>query len=126
VLAKSVSDFDWQIESLLLGGAYCSLPSAIASEPESKYIDHPEKILQGDRKVVLGLFEGLLFSGVAMSLAGSSAPASGGEHLISHFFDMRESITGIKPNLHGLQVGAGVVLSAVCYQKLAALDEKEL
>jgi glycerol-1-phosphate dehydrogenase [NAD(P)+] len=126
VLAKSVSDFDWQIESLLLDGAYCSLPSAIASEPESKYIDHPEKILQGDRKAVLGLFEGLLFSGVAMSLAGSSAPASGGEHLISHFFDMRESLTGIKPNLHGIQVGAGVVLSAVCYQKLAALKEKEL
>lgn len=126
VLAKSVSDFDWQIESLLLNGTYCSLPSAIASEPESKYIDHPEKILQGDRKAVLGLFEGLLFSGVAMSLAGSSAPASGGEHLISHFFDMRESLTGIKPNLHGLQVGAGVVLSAVCYQKLASLDEKDL
>ena len=126
VLAKSVSDFDWQIESLLLNGAYCSLPSAIASEPESKYIDHPEKILQGDRKAVLGLFEGLLFSGVAMSLAGSSAPASGGEHLISHFFDMRENLTGIKPNLHGIQVGAGVVLSAVCYQKLATLDEKKL
>jgi glycerol-1-phosphate dehydrogenase [NAD(P)+] len=61
-----------------------------------------------------------------MSLAGSSAPASGGEHLISHFLDMREIITGIKPNLHGLQVGAGVILSAVCYQKLAALEEKEL
>jgi len=125
VLAKSVSDFDWQIESLLFDGAYCSLPSAIASEPEGKYLDHPEKILEGDGKVVLGLFEGLLFSGAAMSLAGSSAPASGGEHLISHFFDMRESLTGIKPNLHGLQVGAGVVLSAVCYQKLAALEEKE-
>ncbi|MCJ7498682.1 iron-containing alcohol dehydrogenase [bacterium] len=126
VLAKSVSDFDWRIESLLLDGAYCSLPSAIASEPESKYIDHPEKILRGDQEAVLGLFEGLLFSGVAMSLAGSSAPASGGEHLISHFLDMRESLTGVKPNLHGLQVGAGVVLSAVCYQKLASLEEKEL
>jgi len=126
VLAKSVSDFDWQTESLLFNGTYCSLPSAIASEPESKYINHPEKIYQGDRKAVLGLFEGLLFSGVAMSLAGSSAPASGGEHLISHFLDMRENLTGMKPNLHGLQVGAGVVLSAVCYQKLANLDEKEL
>jgi len=126
VLAKSVSDFDWLIESLLFNGTYCSLPSTIAAEPEHRYIDHPEKILQGDRKAVLGLFEGLLFSGVAMSLAGSSAPASGGEHLISHFFDMRESLTGIKPNLHGIQVGAGVVLSAVCYQKLAALDEKKL
>ncbi|MDF1525218.1 MAG: iron-containing alcohol dehydrogenase [bacterium] len=126
VLAKSVSDFDWRIESLLLDGAYCSLPSAIAGEPESKYIDHPEKILQGDQEAVLGLFEGLLFSGVAMSLAGSSAPASGGEHLISHFLDMRESLTGVKPNLHGLQVGTGVVLSTVCYQKLASLEEKEL
>jgi len=126
VLAKSVSDFDWQIESLLFKGTYCSLPSAIAREPEGHYIDQPEKILQGDRKAVLGLFEGLLFSGVAMSLAGSSAPASGGEHLISHFLDMRENITGIKPNLHGLQVGAGIVLSAVCYRKLAALEKEDL
>ena len=126
VLAKSVSDFDWKTESLLFNGTYCKLPSSIASEPESKYIDQPEKIFQGDREAVLGLFEGLLFSGAAMSLAGSSAPASGGEHLISHFFDMRENLTGIKPNLHGVQVGAGVVLSAVCYQKLAALKEEEL
>jgi glycerol-1-phosphate dehydrogenase [NAD(P)+] len=126
VLAKSVSDFDWQIESLLFNGRYCSLPSSIASEPENKYIDQPEKILQGDREAVLGLFEGLLYSGVAMSLAGSSAPASGGEHLISHFLDMRENITGVKPNLHGLQVGAGIVLSAVCYRKLAALEERDL
>jgi glycerol-1-phosphate dehydrogenase [NAD(P)+] len=120
------SSGDWQIESLLLDGVYCSLPSAIASEAQSRYIDHPEKILLGDQEAVVGLFEGLLFSGVAMSLAGSSAPASGGEHLISHFFDMREIITGIKPNLHGIQVGAGVILSAVCYQKLAALNAKDL
>ena len=126
VLAKSVSDFDWQTESLLFGGAYCSLPSAIVQETEHKYIDHPEKILQGDPEAVLGLFEGLIYSGVAMSLAGSSAPASGGEHLISHFLDMREILTGVKPNLHGLQVGAGVVLSAVCYQKLASLNAKQM
>ncbi len=126
VLAKSVSDLDWQTESLLFNGTYCSLPSAIVNDSESTYINHPEKIHQGDPEAVLGLFEGLLYSGVAMSLAGSSAPASGGEHLISHFLDMRENLTGIEPNLHGIQVGAGVVLSAVCYQKLAATEEKEL
>jgi len=126
VLAKSVSDFDWRIESMLFQGTYCSLPSAIAGETENRYIDYPEKILRGDRNAVLGLFEGLLFSGVAMSLAGSSAPASGGEHLISHFLDMRETLTGIKPNLHGLQVGAGIVLSAVCYRKLAAMEKEDL
>jgi len=126
VLAKSVSDIDWQIESLLFSGSYCGLPSAIAAESERKYIDQPEKILTGDVETVQGLFEGLLFSGVAMSLAGSSAPASGGEHLISHFLDMREVITGQKPNLHGLQVGAGIILSAVCYEHLRTLEVEDL
>ena len=126
VLAKSVSDFDWQTESILFKGSYCGLPSAIVTESEHKYMKYPEKIKQGDRKAVLGLFDGLLVSGVAMSLAGSSAPASGGEHLISHFLDMRESLTGRKPELHGLQVGLGIVLSAECYQRLASLGKKDL
>lgn len=126
VLAKSVSDFDWQTESLLFGGSYCALPSAIVNEHEGRYIEHPEGISRGDVDEVMGLFDGLLFSGVAMTLAGSSAPASGGEHLVSHFLDMREAITGVRPNLHGLQVGTGVILSALCYRKLAALEGKEL
>lgn len=37
---------------------------------------------------------------------------------------MRESFTKRKPELHGLQVG--VVLSALCYQKLALLEKKDL
>jgi glycerol-1-phosphate dehydrogenase [NAD(P)+] len=126
VLAKSVSDFDWQTESILFKGSYCRLPSAIVTQSEHRYIDHPEKIKQGNKKAVIGLFDGLLFSGLAMSLAGSSAPASGGEHLISHFLDMRESLTGRKPELHGLQVALGIVLSAACYQKLATLLKKDL
>lgn len=48
------------------------------------------------------------------------------KHLIFHFLDMREVLTGIKPNLHGIQVGVGIILSTVCYQKLAALNEKDL
>jgi len=126
VLAKSVSDIDWQIESSLFNGNYCALPSAIVAESESSYIEHPEGIVQGHEKTILGLFKGLLIFGVTMSLAGSSAPASGGEHLISHFLDMREDITGRIPELHGLQVGAGVILSASCYRKLALLEEKDL
>jgi glycerol-1-phosphate dehydrogenase [NAD(P)+] len=126
VLAKSVSDFDWQTESTLFKGSYCRLPSAIVTESEHTYMRYPEKIEKGDREAVLGLFTGLLISGLAMSLAGSSAPASGGEHLFSHFLDMRESLTGRKPELHGLQVGLGIVLSAACYQRLASLEKKDL
>lgn len=125
VLAKVVSDIDWQCESLLFSGGYCGLPAAMIAEVENSYSECPEEIGRGDKAAVMGLFHGLLISGVAMSLAGSSAPASGGEHLISHFWDMREPITGREPELHGLQVGVGIILSTACYRRLARLNRDD-
>lgn len=126
VLAKVVSDIDWQCESLLFSGSYCGLPASMMTRIEHNYCEHPEEIGRGDESAVMGLFNGLLLSGVAMSLAGSSAPASGGEHLVSHFWDMREPLTGRLPERHGLQVGVGIILSTACYHRLAQLDRSAL
>ncbi|MDA3852596.1 MAG: iron-containing alcohol dehydrogenase family protein [Spirochaetaceae bacterium] len=43
----------------------------------------------------------LVMSGVAMEVSGSSRPASGSEHLLSHAYDRLAE----KPSLHGIQVG---------------------
>jgi glycerol-1-phosphate dehydrogenase [NAD(P)+] len=126
VLAKVVSDVDWQCESLLVSDSYCGLPAAMMALVEKTYSETPEAIGRGEEDAVMGLFNGLLLSGVAMSLAGSSAPASGGEHLVSHFWDMRESITGREPELHGLQVGMGIILATACYRRLAQLAKTDL
>lgn len=126
VLAKVVSDIDWQCESLLVSNSYCGLPASIMAAVEKSYSAYPEEIGRGDESAVMGLFHGLLLSGVAMSLAGSSAPASGGEHLVSHFWDMREPMSGREPELHGLQVGVGIILSTACYRRLAGLQKKDL
>jgi glycerol-1-phosphate dehydrogenase [NAD(P)+] len=126
VLAKVVSDIDWQCESMLASNSYCGLPASMMAAVEKSYSSYPEEIGRGDKTTVMGLFHGLLLSGVAMSLAGSSAPASGGEHLVSHFWDMREGINGREPELHGLQVGAGIILSTACYRRLAGLKKTAL
>lgn len=47
----------------------------------------------------------LVMSGVAMEMTGSSRPASGSEHLISHAYDK----VAVKPSLHGLQVGVATL-----------------
>ena len=47
-----------------------------------------------------------MLNGVAMEIAGSSRPASGSEHLISHALDMM----GARPRLHGLQTGTAAYL----------------
>jgi glycerol-1-phosphate dehydrogenase [NAD(P)+] len=54
------------------------------------------------------LLEALISCGVAMSIAGSSRPCSGSEHLFSHALDI------ISPNraMHGEQVSIGSIISA--------------
>ncbi len=48
----------------------------------------------------------LLLNGISMSICGSSRPASGSEHLISHALDSLSK----RPRLHGLQVGVATYL----------------
>jgi glycerol-1-phosphate dehydrogenase [NAD(P)+] len=56
-----------------------------------------------------------------MSLQGSSLPALGGEHLISHALDMRASAHGQEHDLHGRQVGVGTIFAAALYQRVLGL-----
>ena len=63
-----------------------------------------------------------MLSGLAMSVAGSSSPASGGEHLISHFIDMTAHAYDLPYDFHGCQVGVGTLTTAFIYEKLKALD----
>ncbi len=63
------------------------------------------------------LANSLLISGIAMEIAGTSRPASGPEHLISHALDQLSR----RPKMHGLQVGVAAYLCALL-QKNPAVD----
>jgi len=52
------------------------------------------------------LANSLLMNGLSMEIAGSSRPASGSEHLISHAYDEIAK----KPSMHGIQVGIATYL----------------
>ena len=58
------------------------------------------------------LLEALISCGVAMSIAGSSRPCSGSEHLFSHALD----IVNAHHAMHGEQCGVGSILSAYLYK----------
>ncbi len=59
----------------------------------------------GDPAFRQKLIRGLILSGIAMEMAGSSRPASGSEHLISHALDRILP----QPRPHGLQVALGTI-----------------
>jgi glycerol-1-phosphate dehydrogenase [NAD(P)+] len=54
----------------------------------------------------------LTLSGIAMGVAGSTAPSSGMEHAISHLLEMAATAAGRPANFHGAQVGVASVVAA--------------
>lgn len=52
----------------------------------------------------------LIFSGVAMLLAGNSAPASGGEHMLAHYMELHDS--NAPKSFHGEDIAVTTVAMA--------------
>jgi glycerol-1-phosphate dehydrogenase [NAD(P)+] len=77
---------------------------AIAKHAAGSILKH-RSIKARDAEFLRTLSEGLILSGIAMALAGSSRPASGAEHLISHAID--DILQA--PSSHGEQVGVASV-----------------
>ncbi len=126
-LAKSFANADWKIFSILTGEKFCSLPIKILNEIEKKYVNKGNLLLKRDKKFIKNLFDCLNIGGISMIIAGNSSPASGGEHLISHFLDMYACQNNKELfSYHGLQVGTGVYISSLIYERLKQLNDFEV
>jgi glycerol-1-phosphate dehydrogenase [NAD(P)+] len=58
------------------------------------------------------LAEMLTLSGMAMGVAGSTAPSSGMEHAVSHLLEMAAAGRGQRASFHGAQVGVASIVAA--------------
>lgn len=121
MLSKPVSTADWKLAHLIKGEYYCDLPLRIVEQAEQACRRHAEAIGRAAVEGVRSLTEALLLSGISMVVAGSSSPASGGEHLLSHYWDMTAHWYGREEHLHGAQVGVGTLVTATLYEKLQQL-----
>ncbi len=73
------------------------------------WLAEPEALAAGDRGATAGLFAGLVLTGLAMELHGSSRPASGADHQIAHLWEMDGVRDGAEPASHGALVGIGAL-----------------
>ncbi|AWV90798.1 iron-containing alcohol dehydrogenase [Bradymonas sediminis] len=122
LLSKPVSNSDWRLSARLKGTPH-SVEAMEIIEHGARALDGvAERLTSRDIDAIRGLTESLILSGIAMAVAGSSSPASGGEHLISHYIDMTAYAFDQPHDLHGCQVGVGTLSTALFYEKLQALD----
>lgn len=121
-LAKGVSSADWRLNHVLFGDYYCARSVGLIADIEPLYLNNPRGVRDGGAKALEALFDALLLTGIAMTMAESSDPASGAEHLISHTLDMTAMARGTEHDLHGRQVGVCTILASELYRRVLDVE----
>ncbi|MCD6140868.1 MAG: NAD(P)-dependent glycerol-1-phosphate dehydrogenase [Thermococcus sp.] len=99
---------DWELAHKIKGEYFSEYAASLSLMSAKMVIKNANIIRLGNEESVRKAIKGLISSGVAMSIAGSSRPASGAEHLFSHALDAIVP----KPALHGEQCGVGTIIMA--------------
>jgi len=126
LLAKPCSQADWILARELAGDPFAEEPLRIIDGVVEAVVDAGPAVAAADPEAVELLCVGLTLSGLSMAVAGSSQPASGSEHLISHFWDVIGHRDGRELDLHGRQVGLGCLVVSSLLERLLALDSADI
>ena len=121
MLAKYVSICEWRISEIINGEYYCENIASLVRSSLKKCIDNKDGLLAREDDAIEAVFEGLTCCGAAMTFAGLSRPASGGEHYFSHVLDMRALEFGTPEDLHGIQCAYATYIMAKFYDRVREL-----
>jgi glycerol-1-phosphate dehydrogenase [NAD(P)+] len=108
IVAKYTAVRDWKLAHRIKNEYYGDYAAELAIMSSRLVMKNSASIRMLSESGVRTLVEALISCGVAMSIAGTSRPCSGAEHLFSHYLTM----TAPKPALHGEQCGVGTILCA--------------
>ena len=119
IIGKYSALNDWLLSRCVNGEYFCQYIYDVTMEQVQCTVALAKGLLNREEESVRALMEALVIIGIMMRFAGSSRPASGSEHHLSHFFE----VTGIVKNTpyfsHGLDVAYSTVITAAIREKLA-------
>ena len=105
IVSNQTAVLDWRLDGQKAD--YSEYAAALSEMAAQLVEDGIEKVASGTEEGVRLVVKALISSGVAMSIAGTSRPASGGEHKFSHWLDANSD----NPALHGEQCGLGSIVT---------------
>jgi glycerol-1-phosphate dehydrogenase [NAD(P)+] len=125
--ARAICNADWRLSNILKDTYFCPLPFQMTARSERSYLAVCDRIPSGDHLAIQDLNEAISISGLSMSiLDGETSPSSGGEHVISHFWDRMSHLEGAARNLHGAQVASGTLIMLAAYEFIKEQDTSRL
>jgi glycerol-1-phosphate dehydrogenase [NAD(P)+] len=113
VISNISAVMDWELAHRLKDEEFSSHAAVLAKTAAELLIDNADDIRTNTEESAWYAVKAMIVSGVAMSVAGNTRPASGSEHMFSHMLDhlgKRILLKGKKSPLHGEQCGIGAIL----------------
>ncbi|MGI6668450.1 MAG: sn-glycerol-1-phosphate dehydrogenase [Acetivibrionales bacterium] len=121
VLGKLTALADWRLSRIVNGEYYCETTAELVKNAVDKCIESSGGLASRDEKSIHYLIEALILTGISIGFAGVSRPASGTEHQLAHYWEMKAIEAGHERALHGNAVGAGTVVAAALYELAAPM-----
>lgn len=112
VVSKLTAVKDWKLAHLEKNEYYGGYAASLALMSARLVMENADLIRQKSEEGLRILLEALISCGVSMSIAGSSRPCSGSEHIFGHALEM------IRPNhaMHGELCGVGTIMMAYLHR----------
>lgn len=122
IIGKFSALNDWKLSRVVNDEYFCDYIYNLTYAQIERTLGLADGILKRDEESVKTLMEALVIIGILMSFAGSSRPASGSEHHLSHFFEITGIITDTDYFAHGIDVAYSTVITAELREKLLRTD----
>jgi glycerol-1-phosphate dehydrogenase [NAD(P)+] len=126
MIGKYTSLADWKMSHCLTGEYYCEYIETFLRKMLESCLSDIEGIKKREENAIKNLTDVLVLSGIGMIMAGNSRPASGAEHMIAHFWEMKLMQNGKKQPLHGQKVGVTTVIIADIYCRISKFQKKDI
>lgn len=118
IIGKYSALCDWKLSMEINGEYFCQYIYDTTSEMIENTLNTAKGLLKRDECSVKALMEALVVVGIMMSFAGSSRPASGSEHHLSHFFEIVGIVNNEPYFVHGVDVAYSSVITAQIRERI--------
>ena len=112
IVGKYSALCDWKLSQIVNGEYFCQYIYDTTYKMIENTLCTVDGILERNDESIKALTEALLVVGIMMSFAGSSRPASGSEHHLSHFFEIIGIVNDEPYFAHGIDVAYSTVITA--------------
>lgn len=122
IIGKYSALNDWELSTLVNGEYFCQYIYDTTYQMIENTLNTAKGLLKRDEESIKALTEALMVVGIMMSFAGSSRPASGSEHHLSHFFEIVGIVNDEPYFPHGTDVAYSTVITAQVRENILNCD----